>query len=62
MPDCGSELSNATAVTPVTWTDLGEAIRQLAGELENETGRDGRDVEHRMGLVGESWASRVSRN
>jgi hypothetical protein len=58
MPDYGSEFRSANDVTPLTWTELGETIRQLAGELGDEAGRDGGDVEDLRWFL----ASRVSMN
>jgi hypothetical protein len=67
MTDHGSELSDAKVGTPLTWTDLGEAIRQLAGELVigelgDDADRRGVYVEDLLGWLGESLATQASMN
>jgi hypothetical protein len=62
MPDHGFNFRSANEVTPVTWTELGEVIRQLAGELGDDAGRNGVDVEDLLGWLGESLAFQASMN
>lgn len=62
MQDQSFDFHRTDEVTPLTWTELGEAIRQLAVELLNESCRDELGAEDVQLFLGGTSAFRASMN
>jgi hypothetical protein len=62
MQDRGLDFHGADDAIPLTWTELGEVIRQLAVELLNESCRDEVDAEDLQLFLGGTSTFRASMN